>query len=763
MSYPLVEMMTWQGLGDLVNKFRMHTLGLEPVSTLWAPGQLYRLRVPYTYMWSPGLVPKPKDWGPEIDIAGFVFLDLASSFKPPKDLVDFLEAGEPPVYIGFGSIVVDDPDRFTEMIFEAVEKAGVRALVSKGWGGLGGDNTPDNIYMLENTPHDWLFPRCSAVIHHGGAGTTAAGLKFGKPTMIVPFFGDQPFWGSMVAAAGAGCSEPVPYKDLNADRLAQGIEECLSAEAKSAAKKLAEGIEKEGDGAQNAVNSFHQNLKMRGSRSMRCCILEDRVAVWRLRRSNLRLSALAAIILVEQKKITWKDLKLLRHNDWNDFDGPGEPLTGLGGALASTAANITSGIGSVPARMHKTRKRHEEHEHEQKQRRFQKWRRTISSEAPQAPQAKEHMNGTAKVGEGTNSIGPSRGNEALKDGKTQEASNLVVNGNTKTEIDGDEGVTEGTKASDLSSLQAGSSEALTQEESALPMNGSTNLATSHNPSGENLAIELAADAGHGMGKAGKALIKAPVNATLAVGQGFHNAPRLYGDTTVRRPTKITGIRTGLKAAGNEFRYGIYDGVSGLVLQPYHGAIDEGAIGFMKGMGKGFGGFILKDIAAVVGPFGYATKGITKHLERNDRATSFIRRARIVQGNKDLNELRTGSETNVTPAHSANTAAADSTPDQKARNDHVTEVFEEVMDGWKVQLEVMHEEAKMRKSGLRGKIRLRKIKTELHDYGVLENIEQRKKALEARRKGIPFDEAFKDNRESLKKTELPREKAERRRY
>lgn len=133
MSYPLVEMMTWQGLGDLVNRFRVKTLGLEPVSTLWAPGQLFRLKVPYTYCWSPGLIPKPSDWGPEIDIAGFVFLDLASSFKPPESLSTFLNAGEPPVYIGFGSIVIDDPEHFTRLIFDAVKQAGVRALVSKGW------------------------------------------------------------------------------------------------------------------------------------------------------------------------------------------------------------------------------------------------------------------------------------------------------------------------------------------------------------------------------------------------------------------------------------------------------------------------------------------------------------------------------------------------------------------------------------------------------------------------------------------------------
>jgi UDP:flavonoid glycosyltransferase YjiC (YdhE family) len=187
MSYPLVELMTWQGLGDLINKFRVKTLGMEAVSTLWAPGQIYRMNVPFTYMWSPGLVPKPADYPPNIDICGFVFLELGSTFNPPEALQKFLDAGEPPVYIGFGSIVVDDPNAFTKMIFEAVEMAGVRALVSKGWGGLGGGDidVPENIFLLDNTPHDWLFPRVSAVVHHGGAGTTAMGLKCAKPTMIV--------------------------------------------------------------------------------------------------------------------------------------------------------------------------------------------------------------------------------------------------------------------------------------------------------------------------------------------------------------------------------------------------------------------------------------------------------------------------------------------------------------------------------------------------------------------------------------------------
>ena len=320
----------------------------------------------YTYLWSPGLVPKPADWGPEIDVVGYVFLELASSFKPPQALTDFLEAGEPPVYIGFGSIVVDDPDKFTTLIFEAVKRAGIRALVSKGWGGLGDEgNTPDNVYMLENTPHDWLFPRVSAVVHHGGAGSTAIGLKCGKPTLIVPFFGDQPFWGAMVAKAGAG-SEPIPYKYLTADKLAAGITQCLTPEAQMHAAEIARNIAEEGNGAKNAVKSFHRSLPLRGDNSMRCSIVTDRVAVWQLKKTRARFSALAAEVLVGEQKIKWQDLRLLRHCAWNDFAGPGEPLTGSGAAIFNTTGGIVKGIGGAPVRWAKSIKKREKREEQRK-------------------------------------------------------------------------------------------------------------------------------------------------------------------------------------------------------------------------------------------------------------------------------------------------------------------------------------------------------------------------------------------------------------
>lgn len=695
MSYPLVEMMTWQGLGDLVNRFRVKTLGLEPVSTLWAPGQLFRLKVPYTYMWSPGLIPKPADWGPEIDIAGFVFLDLASSFKPPETLAKFLDDGEPPVYIGFGSIVVDDPDKFTSLIFEAVEKAGVRALVSKGWGGLGDEgNTPDNIYMLENTPHDWLFPRVSAVVHHGGAGTTAIGLKCGKPTMIVPFFGDQPFWGAMVARAGAGAHEAIPYKKLSADALAEGIKQCLTPEAKEAAAKIAKSIAEEGDGAKNAVDSFHRHLPMRGGHSMRCSILPDRVAVWKLKRSNLRLSALAAELLIEKKKIQWKDLRLCRHYEWNDFEGPGEPVTGAGAALANSAGGIAKGIGGMPVRWAKSIRKKEKREQRQKERRESQAQRK-SNEIKPCPQP----NGRADKEEGPEDEDGDKDDD-LPHGGQQGAETHLPEPHTLLGRAHDDVAKHGED-------QTGELAKPTMNDAPVADDCLTSDIGSEGSDEhpvKDLAQDLAEDTGHGFAKTGEALAKVPLDLSLAIAQGFHNAPRLYGDNTVRTPPRISGFHSGLRAAGSEFTFGVYDGVTGLVLQPYHGAREHGALGFVQGIGKGIGGFVLKDLAAIFGPFGYTLKGVHKELIKGRQPTAFIRKARMIQGGQDAQAL-----------------------EGKTKQQDLTKIDA----AWRIVSEIRKEDEAQREEGLKGRVALLKERRKMGKHGTYETLSQAKKALEAK--------------------------------
>src|SRR5262249_60003370 len=120
------------------------------------------------------------------------------------DLEAFLAGGKPPIYVGFGSCVVPDPVALARTVFEALAKVRARGIVSRGWGNVGSEEPPPHVHVVDDIPHDWLFPRCRLVCHHGGAGTTAAGLRAGLPTVVVPFVGGPVFWGPVVAPAGGG-------------------------------------------------------------------------------------------------------------------------------------------------------------------------------------------------------------------------------------------------------------------------------------------------------------------------------------------------------------------------------------------------------------------------------------------------------------------------------------------------------------------------------------------------------------------------------
>ena len=189
---------------------------------------------------------------------------------------------------------------------------------------------------------------------------------------------------------------------------------------------------------------------------------------------------------------------------------------------------------------------------------------------------------------------------------------------------------------------------------------------------------------------------------LAIAQGFHNAPRLYGDSTVRTTTRISGIHSGLRAAGEEFLFGIYDGVTGLVLQPYNGAKRSGALGFVLGVGKGFGGFILKDLAALIGPVGYTLKGMHKELIKGRQPTAFIRQARHMQGRQDIRAL------------SAEERLAD----------------EEKMDAaWTLISEIWNEVTKTKQEGIRSRIAITRERRRLEREGAFESIETTKHAFQ----------------------------------
>ncbi len=182
---------------------------------------------PLLMAYSPTVLPRPKDWtAPHIHIPGYFFLD-EPDYNPPPALANFLAAGKPPVCISFGSMVNREAERIGKAVLEALHRTGQRGILLIGWGGWTPEELPPNIFASESIPAVWLFSKCAAIVHHGGAGTTAAGLRSGKPNVVVPFAADQPFWGKRVAALGAG-PDPIPVRTLDADTLTAALTRALT-------------------------------------------------------------------------------------------------------------------------------------------------------------------------------------------------------------------------------------------------------------------------------------------------------------------------------------------------------------------------------------------------------------------------------------------------------------------------------------------------------------------------------------------------------
>jgi sterol 3beta-glucosyltransferase len=177
--------------------------------------------LPTLYTYSSLVSPRPRDWPQTAVVTGFWFLDDRTGWKPSAELQTFLDAGPAPVYIGFGSMPFGS-DRNTEILRGAINLWGGRAIVSRGWGGINTDDLPDTVFAVDEAPHDKLFPLCSAVVHHGGAGTTAVGLRAGRPTFTVPQAYDQRYWGRRVRALGCGPA-PIRQREMTQEKLADAL------------------------------------------------------------------------------------------------------------------------------------------------------------------------------------------------------------------------------------------------------------------------------------------------------------------------------------------------------------------------------------------------------------------------------------------------------------------------------------------------------------------------------------------------------------
>jgi sterol 3beta-glucosyltransferase len=255
-SGSMMLQMIWQWYGPYVNEFRKR-FGLLPFHST----DFHRIlaSTPLLGAYSPAVISHPSDWSDDVHITGYWLPDMQSEWQSSDELEAFLDRGAPPVYVGFGSMGGRNSEDMAATVLRALEKSGQRGLLLTGWGGMNVMKVPDNVFVLNSAPHNWLFPRMAAVVHHGGAGTTAEGLRAGVPTVIVPFIVDQSFWGNRVKDLGVG-PEPISAKKLTAEKLAAAIRAATTdSKMKARAAALGKAIRAE-DGVGNAVKIVQQYL-----------------------------------------------------------------------------------------------------------------------------------------------------------------------------------------------------------------------------------------------------------------------------------------------------------------------------------------------------------------------------------------------------------------------------------------------------------------------------------------------------------------------
>ena len=230
----------------------------------WGYGDFARAwnQMPVLYGLSPHVMPRDPTWRDDAYVTGYWFDPPDDTWQPPAPLAAFLQANPAPIYIGFGSMATKDPQATLRLMVEALQQSGQAGIIYAGWAGLHADDLPENIMLIKGAPHDWLFPRMAAVIHHGGAGTTAAGLRAGIPATIVPHMADQPYWGRRVHELGVG-DKPIPRHELTAARLAAAITAMVNSPTmKAKAAELGAQIRQE-NGVANAVKAIDTILQTR--------------------------------------------------------------------------------------------------------------------------------------------------------------------------------------------------------------------------------------------------------------------------------------------------------------------------------------------------------------------------------------------------------------------------------------------------------------------------------------------------------------------
>lgn len=250
LSHQVSSLTTWWSSKSGFEQVRRRA-GLPKRKLFWPfKDDPHRLRTPILCAWSPGILPPSGDWSTRVHVTGYYFFPFNDSYQPSIEIDSFLKAGKPPICVTFGSMVNRDAGNIDQIVREALKQTNNRGIILSGWGGIK-NQTSSDLFYVESVPHDWLLPQCKMIIHHGGAGTTSAGLRAGIPNIVIPFIADQPFWGNRVYAIGVG-PKPILVKNLSVEMLVWAIAETESNTIRRRAQAIGQEIRSE-DGVQNAV------------------------------------------------------------------------------------------------------------------------------------------------------------------------------------------------------------------------------------------------------------------------------------------------------------------------------------------------------------------------------------------------------------------------------------------------------------------------------------------------------------------------------
>jgi len=254
------QIITWQYQRMFDNKLRQKTLKIEPLPFLGPYKRQLKEKLPIFYTFSPIIVPKPSDWPKNTYVTGTWLSPPSLNWNPSSDLLSFLENGTAPVYIGFGSMP-SNAEKTLSIILKALELSNRRGIILSGWAGIGNNNKlPETVFCINDIPHYWLFPKMAAIVHHGGAGTTTAGLLSGVPSIITPSTIDQYSWARQVYMLGVSPA-PIPFKKLTGELLAEAIIEATTNEKiKNTANEIGKKMELE-DGIGKTIEIFKNYYK----------------------------------------------------------------------------------------------------------------------------------------------------------------------------------------------------------------------------------------------------------------------------------------------------------------------------------------------------------------------------------------------------------------------------------------------------------------------------------------------------------------------